>query len=422
MGCLLQESIMVDIIPIGISIQNNSPLQICKGENVQLIALAEPAFTPIIWTPNDGSLDTDTGSNVVATPIVSTTYIASVTTGGCVKFDTILVTVDSLPWNLGLVTGDTSICGGETVLLASTQYDSNEFAAMQFSWTGEGLLSLDNIPSVVAQPTETTIYYRLVTNGACTWVDSVTVTLITSSLTVSPDTVLNCGVSSIQLNAQASEAGGSYSWSNGSMIPNPVVELEIGSNSFTVVFTNNCGESFSETIEVDVTSGPSVLIKNLTDTVYQGAEVALEADSMNAVTILWSNGSTADTAVVHPQSLPTTAYTVIVTDEFGCTAVDTIVLEVLEPVFGIPNAFSPNGDDTNDVFQVVIKGENVIVKSMQVWNRWGQLVFESKNENEGWDGRQDGRESPSDVYVYSILVQMPSGLEFRRKGDLTLLR
>jgi gliding motility-associated-like protein len=422
MGCLLQESIIVDIIPIGISIQNASPLQICKGDNVQLMALAEPAVTTITWTPNDGSLNTNTGSNVVAAPIASTTYIASVTNGGCVKFDTILVAVDSLPWNLGLVVGDTSICGGETVLLASTPYNSNEFAGMQFSWTGEGLVSLDNIPSAVAQPTETTTYYRLVTNGACTWVDSITVTLITSSLTVSPDTVLNCGVSSIQLNAQASEAGGSYSWSNGSSIPNPIVELAIGSNTFTVVYTNSCGDSFSETIAVDVTSGPSVLIKNVADTVYLGAEVVLEADSMNAVTILWSNGSTADTAVVHPQSLPTTAYAVIVTDEFGCTAVDTMVLEVLEPVFEIPNAFSPNGDDTNDMFQVVIKGENVKVKSMQVWNRWGQLVFESKNENEGWDGRQDGRESPSDVYVYSILVQMPNGLEFRRKGDLTLLR
>ncbi|MBK8567499.1 MAG: gliding motility-associated C-terminal domain-containing protein [Saprospiraceae bacterium] len=423
MGCQRQESISIEVIPIAIEIQDAGPLQICTGASVPLTALAEPVGTAIIWSPNDGSLDTNTGSNVVATPSVGTTYIAGVTNGGCLQFDTIIIAVDSLPWNLGLTTGDTLICEGEIVQLTSTQYEPNEFTGIQFSWTGEGLLTLDNIPSVVAQPTATTTYFRMASNGECTRIDAVTVTVHNSpTLTTSQDTVLPCGIQSIQLVAQDTESGGSYSWSDGSQIQNPVMELELGSNSFTVVFTDTCGGTISETVNVEVTGGPMVEITSMADTVYQGTKIVLEADSTNASSIVWSNGSTADTAVVSPISLPSATYFAVVTDENGCTAVDTLVLEVLEPVFEIPNAFSPNGDDNNDFFQVVIKGDNIKVASIRIWNRWGQKVFESIGANEGWDGRQDGKESPSDVYIYSISVQIANGTIFYRKGDMTLLR
>ncbi len=423
MGCQRQESINIGVVTIDLGIQNIKPTEICRGTSLPLTATVNPPGTTISWTPNDGSLSTNTGPNVIATPTSTTNYIASATIGQCVLFDTFSLIVDSLPWNIGLTTTDTIICEGELVQLNSSSFEPSAFTGMQFQWSGDGLLTLTDLPNALVQPTETTTYYRLTTNGACSVIDSVTVFVSNSpSLTVSPDTILNCGTSSIQLFAQASEPGGTYEWSDGSTIQNPVFELGIGVNEFSIVYTSVCGETVTETVEVNVFGGPNVEITNVTDSVFQGTEIVLAADSMNAVSILWSNGSISDTAIVSPVSLPTTTYWVAVTDEFGCVASDTLVLEVLEPLFEIPNAFSPNGDNTNEVFNVVVLGETIVIQSMKIWNRWGQLVFESKNSNEGWDGNKGGKPSPSDVYIYSIQIKMPDGKELKRKGDVTLLR
>ena len=59
---------------------------------------------------------------------------------------------------------------------------------------------------------------------------------------------------------------------------------------------------------------------------------------------------------------------------------------------------------------------------MSIWNRWGQLVFEEKNSNEGWDGKQKGNDAASDVYIYKAVVLRPDGTQYVESGDMTLLR
>ncbi|MFQ5448300.1 MAG: gliding motility-associated C-terminal domain-containing protein, partial [Saprospiraceae bacterium] len=108
--------------------------------------------------------------------------------------------------------------------------------------------------------------------------------------------------------------------------------------------------------------------------------------------------------------------------ENGCTDESSHDVTVLKPVYDIPNAFSPNGDELNQRFNVVINGENIDVISIKIWNRWGQLVHEETNSNTGWDGRQNGQPTPSDVYVYRIVMRLPDGREVKRSGDVTLLR
>jgi gliding motility-associated-like protein len=111
-----------------------------------------------------------------------------------------------------------------------------------------------------------------------------------------------------------------------------------------------------------------------------------------------------------------------VTDEYGCTDEDNINLTILKSQYGIPNAFSPNNDELNQNFNVVITGENIDVLSIKIWNRWGQEVYSETNGNKGWDGKQKGKPAPSDVYVYSIVLRLPDGREVRKSGDVTLLR
>lgn len=121
-----------------------------------------------------------------------------------------------------------------------------------------------------------------------------------------------------------------------------------------------------------------------------------------------------------------------VTDDHGCTSnVDHIVK--VNPVYDvtIPNAFTPNPnggsggsfdpmDLSNDVFYPFIR----FVKDfrMRVFNRWGELVFESNDINQGWDGYYKGHISQQDVYVYQLWVRFVDNKEVQRIGDITLFR
>ena len=90
----------------------------------------------------------------------------------------------------------------------------------------------------------------------------------------------------------------------------------------------------------------------------------------------------------------------------------------------MPNAFTPNGDGQNDGF--LGKGflEGAQGFQMTIWNRWGELVFETNNPDEAWNGRQKntGQMSPEGVYVYLVSFTGPRGQKHEYKGYATLLR
>ncbi len=114
-------------------------------------------------------------------------------------------------------------------------------------------------------------------------------------------------------------------------------------------------------------------------------------------------------------------------DEEGCTFSDNFSFEVAfcEPPGGcaytFPNAFSPNGDGTNDTFGLLSNcpAGNY---NLKVFNRWGGLVFESDNPEAGWDGQFNGNAAPIEVYFYLASVEAATGELIQLNGDLTLLR
>ena len=112
----------------------------------------------------------------------------------------------------------------------------------------------------------------------------------------------------------------------------------------------------------------------------------------------------------------------IVTQD-GCTKLDTNNMQVHNIPIGIPNAFSPNGDSKNDSFRVVSLIP-LTIDEFKVWNRWGQLVYDNENGPDGWNGKQNNEDAPSDVYIYRVIYQITggSGKQYIKKGDVTLLR
>ncbi|MDC1452588.1 gliding motility-associated C-terminal domain-containing protein, partial [Vicingaceae bacterium] len=122
----------------------------------------------------------------------------------------------------------------------------------------------------------------------------------------------------------------------------------------------------------------------------------------------------------------TTTYRVTITDlNTGCEVVALKRLRIFEvncaePDIFIPTAFSPNGDFTNDI--LFVRGANIREIEFQLFNRWGEMVFETTETNKGWDGAYQGKKVDPGVFVYQVKAICFDGQEFIDKGNITLLK
>ena len=92
----------------------------------------------------------------------------------------------------------------------------------------------------------------------------------------------------------------------------------------------------------------------------------------------------------------------------------------INPLVDVPNAFTPQSGDVNSVIQV--KGFGIVKLKWEIWNRWGQKVFETADAKFGWDGKFKGVLQPMDVYMYTLAVEFFDGRTLTKKGDITLIR
>lgn len=131
-------------------------------------------------------------------------------------------------------------------------------------------------------------------------------------------------------------------------------------------------------------------------------------------------GASNDSTPVHNyQNAGVYSITLTVTDNNGCKDTITKSIEVtLLPQ--VPTAFSPNSDGNNDL--LFVKGGPFAVLTFKVYNSWGELVFETRDQNVGWDGKKAGIEQPVGVYVWTLVVDMYNNRQVKKNGDITLLR
>ena len=132
------------------------------------------------------------------------------------------------------------------------------------------------------------------------------------------------------------------------------------------------------------------------------------------------NGETADNVTITRQG----SYTITATDNFGCQRafhVNVGQQKCADCDLYIPSAFTPNSDGLNDIFRATSYC-NFSDFDLQIFNRWGEKVFESHNGNNGWDGTYLGRKMLSGVYVYFISYSTASHISKTAKGTVALIR
>jgi len=191
---------------------------------------------------------------------------------------------------------------------------------------------------------------------------------------------------------------------------------QAGIYTLIVTDTINCTDSFD--VKVIVNKNPQIAFAGL-DTLFAQPGFVLEAGS-GYENYLWNTGDTTDAITVNDEG----QYWVTVTSEESCQAKDTVMVFWGGQPFYLPNAFTPNGDGLNDEFKPVQRYDFVKTYHLYIYNRWGQLIFETTDINTGWDGTFKGEPVEQGTYVYKIVYTASStGNKLQSvAGNVTLVR
>lgn len=184
--------------------------------------------------------------------------------------------------------------------------------------------------------------------------------------------------------------------------------------TYTVEVFNRC---FRKRLEINLkqSSYPSLDLGPDASACPQDPKLLIAGNS--DYTYLWSNGSTSSQMTF---DLPGT-YSVIKTDSIGCSASDEIILaDSCPPDLFIPTAFSPNGDGFNPEFKAYTRDIDSLV--LEVYNRWGTLVYSSNQLNGSWNGTSNGSDAPEGVYFWICRAYDKYGQFHTRKGQVQLIR
>lgn len=260
-------------------------------------------------------------------------------------------------------------------------------------------------------------YWVIVTNASgCTASDTVNILSIAAAPPLNfPDSIQFCQGSNVNLNAGSGYS--SYLWSDGSTGQTFSIDT---TGIFWCTVTNASGCATTDSILV-----PSLWPKPFVDlgpdtTICLGEEVMLDATQSNS-TYLWQDGSTLPTYLIQMPGV----YSVKVTNEYDCSSEDEMTaFEGCGDDVYIPNAFSPNGDGLNDVYEIQ-EYRPLVSFDMKIYDRWGQMVFEGNDIFSGWDGTYQGKPEEIGTYVCVIEYQKQTfdGVKtFTRSVTVTLLR
>jgi len=194
-----------------------------------------------------------------------------------------------------------------------------------------------------------------------------------------------------------------------------IQSAQAGHWTLTVSDTNHCQGSAS--VEVNIIPLPVSGFPADKDTLWFDEMTRLEALPGYA-SYRWNTGDSTSSVLVTSEGW----YRVIMQTEEGCTSSDSLMMLYSFAPFTMPNAFTPDGDGKNDTFRPVTIPEKISSFTMYIYNRWGQLVFSTKDLSTGWDGKINGSPAPLGVYTYIISYSNQAGEERKKTGMVTLVR
>ena len=434
-GCTITDSTTIGELPMMVISISNVVNSTCKNDNNgEATASVTGGMPPYYYLWDDNSAQT----NSTATSLSGGTYNVEVTdTIGCDTSISVTIALDSI---LTLVfSAPDTICSGVTnmVNVTVTGGDGN----YAYLWSNGS--SSDSIIINI----DTTTTYVLTVNDSCAQQekDSVTIAVYPyAPIGITPLFASDCGAITVSLSDTISKPlGSTYFWDFGdgsiSSDDNPDHTFtNTGTHNVILTVTFPSGCILSSSGGNYVTVDPLPLVSCDADPMTTDTRNLLIAfnSSSNGISYSWDfgdNDSSQAKDTMHLYS-DTGTYKVMltVTDTNACENICQLEI-VISPYYDleIPNAFTPNPNGSsggqydptalnNDVFFPIT--DYVEEFHMMIFNRWGEMVFESFDINIGWDGYYQGNLSQQDIYVWKIKIRYVDDQVIERMGDITLIR
>ncbi|MEI7471654.1 MAG: T9SS type B sorting domain-containing protein [Chitinophagaceae bacterium] len=394
----------------------------CNGTDGTITITAAGGTPSYLYSIDNGASYVGSNTFAVAPGIYNNILVKD--NNGCTQTTSInVMMVDNMYLNAG---ADTNVCIGSAVTL---QPRTNTETSI-FTWTPTNTLSNGTIKNPIATPTDTTTYYLDASWGLCSRKDTIIVNVLHKPVAHAGNDTMICFQTTVLLNGTATNTSGpvTYAWTPASMVVNGAVANTIGrpdsTQLFTVTVKDNYGCNFTVSDDKLVIMQPPVpaYAGNDTNAVYG---VPHQLFSSGGVSYLWSPASPLNNPFAqNPLATLTndTYFNVQVTDIAGCIGNDGVFVKVYRgPTYYLPNAFSPNGDGLNDIFRPIPVG----IKSTEyfrVFNRYGQMVFETTQWLKGWDGTFMGKKQPIDAYVWMIKGLSRDGKTVEMKGQVMIVQ
>jgi len=386
------------------------PQSICFGDTTSLVAYGSSSYT---WSYNS---TTSSANPLVVSPKVNTTY--TVIGLGCPNSGTVTVSVLPLPIITVL---PKTICEGNTATLLAK--DSLHNISTYIWSTGS------DSASIIATPKDSLTIYTVVGATVFGCKDTTTV-----SITVKPNPVVSVNSAVICPNAGSTlTAVGAvtYLWSTGATT-NFITASPITTTSYSVTGYSPWGCSGKGIGTIKMSKNPTAgFIASPSPTDVFNTEVAFSnTSSVDVVYWHWDYGdgntlapNTASPIHTYAEDVGTYTVTLIVHNATPCW--DTISSEILigpEYAYYIPNSFTPNGDKNNNGFRGV--GIGIVKYKLEIFDRWGQFIWQSTDLDEYWDGIVTGgtRIVQEDVYVWKVFITDVFGREHHYIGTVTVVK
>lgn len=391
-----------------------------------------------LWNFGDGNSSTaQTPTHTYALPGTYTVTLTAINPDACNGQDMASIQVTVLPEAPLLQPLDPIVICGTTnslLLVADALGTANTW-----HWSSNALFS-DTLNTSMADSTATlspvfpgTYYVQASYAGGCDATGQVVVSASLAQAAISPNVSI-CSDDTATISLSGIDAGSTILWSPAALIlgGQGTAQIQVSPAMPTwyvakVTSPTGCAWTDSALVDVSLMSGAGVTATVDQDVVLAGTTVQLQATPGNGVTYAWlPAAAVSNSTIAAPTAVVNVSTTFYVTVSDGiCSRMDSVKVRVHEllcsdPDIFVPDAFTPNGDGNNDV--LFVRGRHVTRMDFKVFDRWGEVVFATTDQNEGWDGSYKGKPVDPAVYVYWLTAYCVDGQEYFTKGNVTVIR
>ncbi len=393
---------------------------ICIGDSLQLNA---GGGTKYEWLRNNTLSDTSI-FNPIAKPTANTKYYVLVSDGICKrKIDSVeILVINKLITDAGQ---DISLCKKDSIQLSA-------IGGTNFIWTPSIGLSQNYTPNPFASPNITTKYYLKSTLGNCFAEDSITITVHEKPIINAGSDKIICKGESYLINT-ISDAD-KFTWKPNYFLDNyllksPKTTSDTGLQYIVTAENSTNGCINFDTVKITVNNPTANFKPSIMAGVVPLAVTFNNISTPKNINSFWNFGNYETSGLTNPFVTYNKAgkykATLVITDSNNCK--DTIYKEIIvnENIkINIPNVFTPNSDNLNDIFKIIFSDSSQIeYVNGTIWNRWGRLIYEfSYPKSDWWDGTYNGNYCLEGVYFYIFSIKTIYGEKFEYKGTVTLLR